>query len=158
MRVAVLTVSDRAAEGSYEDRTGPRIIETLAHHFPDANIVAREIVADEHAAIAERLRTWCDEGSVDLVVTNGGTGLSPRDVTPEATMDVVDRTVPGIAEVMRTVGRGSTPLADLSRQVAGQRRRTLIVNLPGSPTAAVESLEAITALLPHAVELIRRPA
>ena len=109
----------------------------------------------EHAAIAGQLRRWADSGAIDLVLTTGGTGLAPRDVTPEATLAVADRLVPGLAELMRETGRASTRLASLSRSVAVTRGRTLIVNLPGSERGARESLQALLDLLPHAIELLR---
>jgi molybdenum cofactor synthesis domain-containing protein len=117
--------------------------------------VARHIVPDERDEIAAALRAWTDGEKLDLVLTTGGTGLALRDVTPEATLDVADRIVPGIAEVMRAVGRQSTPLAALSRAVAVTRRRTLILNLPGSERGARESLEAVIDLLPHAIDLLQ---
>jgi molybdenum cofactor synthesis domain-containing protein len=147
IRVAVLTVSDRCARGEREDETGPAIERRFEH------LVDRAIVPDEPDEIASKLKKWCDEGIADLVITNGGTGLGPRDITPEATRTVIEREAPGIAELMRS---GSpTNLAYLSRQVCGVRNRTLIVNLPGSPKAATECLDAIADILPHAVDMTR---
>lgn len=147
MKVAVLTVSDRASSGEYTDESGPLIEELL-----DADIVARAVVPDEATEIAAKLIEWSD--TVDLIVTTGGTGLGPRDVTPEATTAVIDREAPGLAEAMRAAGMANTPLAMLSRQVCGTRGRTLIVNLPGSPKAVRECLSAILPALPHAVEML----
>ena len=155
MRVAVLTVSDRASSGDYRDETGPAVAAIMTDR--EATVVARRTVSDDIADISSALRSWCDDDVADLVLTNGGTGLSPRDVTPEATLSVVERQVPGLAEAMRSAGRENTALADLSRQVVGQRARTLIVNLPGSPKGATESLLAIVGTLPHAIELMRMP-
>ncbi|HTO00284.1 MAG TPA: MogA/MoaB family molybdenum cofactor biosynthesis protein, partial [Microthrixaceae bacterium] len=120
-----------------------------------AEVVERRIVADDLEAIVLALTEWCDSGEIDLVLTNGGTGLSPRDVTPEATSQVLDVVAPGIAELMRAVGLRSMPLAALSRQVVGRRRNTIVVNLPGSTRGAVESLEAIASILPHACAVAR---
>jgi len=149
MRIAILTVSDRSARGEREDATGPAIEAALNR----AHVVERLIVPDEQAEIEAVLEKWCDEGVADLVITNGGTGLSPRDVTPEATQAVIERNVPGLPEAMRA--KSPTPFAYLSRQVAGIRNGTLIVNLPGSPKAATECLEAIADILEHAVEMIQ---
>ena len=153
MNVAVLTVSDRSARGERPDEGGP-LVERIVNGS-GAAVVARAIVPDEVDAISKTLQVWADGSVADLILTTGGTGLGPRDVTPEATLAVVDREVPGIPEAMRAAGMRSTPLAALSRQVAGVRHRTLIVNLPGSPKAAEECLTAILAVLPHAVEMTR---
>jgi molybdenum cofactor synthesis domain-containing protein len=117
-------------------------------------VTSEEILPDERTKISERLRVIADSGKTDLILTTGGTGLGPRDVTPEATAEVCERIVPGLAELMRERGRQSTPRAALSRAVAGTRGRALIVNLPGSPKGAVESLDAVAQLLPHAVEVL----
>lgn len=154
MRVAVLTVSDRASSGEYEDRTGPEI-ERLVTERWQARVVERALVPDEADVISEVLRRWCDEDVCDLVLTNGGTGLAPRDVTPEATRAVLDVEAPGLGELMRSVGSATTPLAALSRQAAGRRGATVVVNLPGSARGAVESLDALVDVLPHAVETAR---
>jgi molybdenum cofactor synthesis domain-containing protein len=156
IRAAILTVSDKGARGERVDTAGPAVASLLA--TIDATAVETAIVADVRDEIAARLRRWADESRVDLVLTTGGTGLTPRDVTPEATLDVAERLVPGIAELMRESGRKSTHLSSLSRSVAVTRGRTLIVNLPGSERGARESLESILELLPHAVELLRGDA
>ncbi len=154
MRVAILTVSDRAAAGTYEDRSGPALANLMKEALR-AEIVETAIVPDERSEIAERLRQWVDTDDVDLILTTGGTGFAPRDVTPEATADVVERLAPGLAEVMRAASLQVTPYAMLSRAIAGIRGRTLIINLPGSPKGAVENLRAVLSVLHHAIALLR---
>lgn len=156
LRAAVLTVSDKGSRGQRVDTAGPAVAAILTG--VGIEVAATAVVADERNAISDRLRAWSDEARIDLILTTGGTGLAPRDVTPEATLDVADRLVPGIPEVMREVGRRSTHLAALSRSVAVTRGRTLIVNLPGSEKGARESLEAVLELLPHAAELLQGDA
>jgi molybdenum cofactor synthesis domain-containing protein len=147
---AVLTVSDSCARGEKVDLSGPAVAEALGRR--NFQVVVRSVVADERTAIQEKLIGLCR--SARLVVTTGGTGIAPRDVTPEATSAVCDRLVEGIAEQMRFQGMCKTHFAALSRAVCGVRGTSLILNLPGSPAGAVESLEAVMELLPHALELI----
>lgn len=154
LQVAILTISDRAAAGTYEDKSGP-VLDEMVRRALSAEVVAREIVPDERAQIAARLRTWVDEMTLDVILTTGGTGFAPRDVTPEATLDVIERPTPGLTEAMRAASREVTPYAMLSRAVAGIRGQTLIINLPGSPKAAVENLRVVLGVLPHAIALLR---
>ena len=147
----VLTISDSAARGEREDLSGPAVVSELENL--KAEVIAAEIVPDERAEIASRLRHYADSGA-NLIVTTGGTGLAPRDVTPEATKDVIDREAPGLAELMRAESLKITPLAALSRAVCGMRGKTLIINLPGSVRGARENLAAIARTLPHAMALL----
>jgi molybdenum cofactor synthesis domain-containing protein len=158
MRVAVLTISDRSAKGEREDRSGPAVAEALVRLVAGVEIVERKIIPDDRVAIEPELRRLADGGTADLILTTGGTGLSPRDVTPQATRAALDYEVPGLAETMRAATRAAFPAAVLSRQLAGVRRRTLVVNLPGSPKGAVECLEAIASVLPHAIATLRGEA
>jgi len=153
IRVAVLTVSDRSARGERGDVSGPALASDIIN--ASWRLVETKIVPDDRQAIEQILIEWCNQGTIDIILTTGGTGFSPRDVTPEATLAVIERQAPGIAETMRMKSLLTTPYAMLSRGVAGIRNRTLIVNLPGSPKGAVENLKTIMAVLPHAVELIR---
>jgi len=154
--VGILTVSDRGARGQREDLSGRAIHECLS--ATDARIANYEIVADEKDLVADRLVRWADEDAMDVILTTGGTGLTPRDVTPEATLSVIDRLVPGFAEAMRTESLKKTPMAMLSRAVVGTRGRCLIINLPGSPKAVRECLEVVLPALPHAVETLKGEA
>jgi len=151
MTASVITVSDSCARGSRKDASGPAVKTELEKH--GFTISASEVVPDEQPLIEQVITKHA--ARADLVVTTGGTGIGARDVTPEATQAVCDRLVEGIAERMRIEGARSTPLAALSRAVCGIRGRTLVLNLPGSPRAAVESLSALAELLPHALELLR---
>ena len=153
MRAAVLVVSDSAAAGEREDAGGPLLAKLLGDL--GAEVTAVEVVPDTQAAITTWLRRVCAAGDVDVVLTTGGTGFGPRDVTPEATSRVIERPAPGIAEALRAVGLQHTPHAMLSRAVAGIAGHTLIVNMPGSPRALREQWEVLGAALPHAVELLR---
>ena len=153
--LGILTVSDKGSRGEREDLSGKAIEELLA--ALDARPVKYEVVPDERVLISARLRAWADEG-IDLIVTTGGTGLSPRDITPEATLAVVERVVPGLAEAMRGESLKKTPMAMLSRAVCGIRGGSLIINLPGSPRAVRECLEVLLPVLPHAIETLRGEA
>ncbi|HLW17802.1 MAG TPA: MogA/MoaB family molybdenum cofactor biosynthesis protein [Actinomycetota bacterium] len=152
MKVAVLTISDRSARGERADEGGPLVEQLVV--AAGSEVVSRALVPDERTEIETVLKEWADDGVVDLILTTGGTGLGARDVTPEATRAVIDKEAPGIAEAMRAAGITNTPMAALSRQVAGARGTTLIVNLPGSPKAIREGLDAVIGILPHAVEML----
>lgn len=153
IRFGILTVSDRSARGEREDASGPvlaRLVEEYAW-----TVSRRSILPDNESAIRELLIAWADGGEMDVILTTGGTGFSPRDVTPEATRAVIEREAPGLAEAMRAASLRITPHAMLSRVVAGIRRRTIIINLPGSPKGAAENLLVVIPVLPHAVQLLR---
>jgi molybdenum cofactor synthesis domain-containing protein len=154
IQAVVLTISDRCARGEATDTAGPATARLLEEGL-GAHVYRAEILPDERPQIEERLRHYCDGHSIDLVVTVGGTGFAPRDVTPEATEAVVDRPTPGLDEVMRAASLAKTPHAMLSRGLSGIRKRTLVVNLPGSARAAVENLEAILPALPHGIAKLR---
>lgn len=152
--LAILTVSTSGYHGQREDASGDRIKELLPP--PDYDLVRYAIVSDEKEMIAERLAEWADAPEVNLIISSGGTGLGPRDVTPEACRAVIDREVPGLAEAMRAETLKFTPMAMLSRSVAGVRGKTLIITLPGSPKGVAETLKVVKPVLPHALELLRR--
>lgn len=153
MNIAVLTLSDTGSRGERIDTSGPAIEALVAE--VGGRVLRRALLPDRRGEIEAVLRTWCDAGDVDVIVTTGGTGFSPRDVTPEATLAVVERHAPGLAELMRAEGLKHTPMAAVSRAVAGVRGRTLIVNLPGSEKGVRESLGVLLPLLPHIVETLR---
>jgi gephyrin len=150
--IGLLTISDRGAAGDYKDLSGPLMAEVLGAKT-DWTISKRGVVPDELEAIADMLTAWSDQG-LSLILTSGGTGFAPRDITPEATLQVIDRQAPGIAEALRAESLKITRHAMLSRAVAGMRRRTLIINLPGSPKAVQESLDILLPILPHALDLL----
>lgn len=154
-RVALLTCSDKGAAGAREDASGDLAEERCraAGH----EVVARDLLADDRAAIAARLRAWCDDGTAEIIVTTGGTGLSPRDITPEATRDIAEREVPGLPIALALEGLKKTPYAVLSRGISVTRGRTLIVNLPGNPRAVAEGLDVLLPLFPHIADVLRLP-
>lgn len=156
IKAGILTASDKGSTGERKDESGKVIAEILKNI--DAEVANYVIVPDERDIISKNLIRMSDEINIDLILTTGGTGFSPRDITPEATLDVIDRQAPGLAEAMRSKGLEATPRAMLSRAVAGIRKRTLIVNLPGSPKAVRENLEVILPVLPHAIGILKGEA
>jgi molybdopterin adenylyltransferase len=153
MRVAVITVSDSVSQGKSADRSGPAVSERCKELGWE--VASTQVLPDDCAAIEKLLASLADSDSINLVLTTGGTGIGPRDTTPEATMAVCAKLLPGFAELMREKGRQFTPRAVMSRAVVGVRAQAIIVNLPGSPKGAVESLDAVADLLPHACDVVR---
>jgi molybdopterin adenylyltransferase len=152
LRIGILTISDRSSRREREDVSGPVLEQMVLEQ--GWQVVQTDILPDELMILRNRLATWADTGDLDIILTTGGTGFSPRDITPEATSAVIDRAAPGLAEAMRAASLQVTPHAMLSRATAGMRGRTLIINLPGSPKAARENLEVVIPVLPHAVALL----
>lgn len=153
MRAAILTLSDKGSRGERVDESGPALAAWLAER--GVRTVHAHVIPDEFDQIVTVLTEWADADTADLILTTGGTGVSPRDVTPEATMQVAERLIPGLGELMRLKSLEITPMAALSRAVAGIRNQSLIINLPGSPRGAIENLQAIWPTIGHAVEKIR---
>jgi molybdopterin adenylyltransferase len=154
IRFGILTLSDRSTRGEREDSSGPALASLV--EAEGWAVVKQALLPDDRVAISELLISWSENGATDVILTTGGTGFSPRDVTPEATRAVIEREAPGLAEAMRSASLKITPHAMLSRVVTGIRGKTLIVNLPGSPKGAVENLQVILPVIPHAVQLLRQ--
>lgn len=153
IRFGILTLSDRSARGEREDASGPALARLI--EAGGWSVTRHDLLPDDESAIRNLLISWADSGELDVILTTGGTGFAPRDVTPEATRAVIDREAPGLAEAMRAASLKVTPHAMLSRIVTGIRKKTLILNLPGSPKGAVENLQVVIPVLPHAVQLLR---
>ena len=153
LNIGILTISDKGSQGQRHDKSGEVIKDSLSRL--NSRVTKYEVIPDEVEVIAGKLAEWADEGSIDVILTTGGTGLSQRDVTPEATLSAVDKVVPGFAEAMRVQTLNITPMAMLSRATAGVRGKCLIINLPGSPKAVEECLGVILPAIPHAVEIIK---
>jgi len=153
VKAGILTLSDKGARGERTDLSGPALTEWLRSRGVET--AAYEMIPDEMELISAKLSEWADSGMLDIILTTGGTGVSPRDVTPEATVKILEREIPGLGELMRSRSLSKTPSASLSRAVAGIRNRTLIINLPGSPKGAVENIEAVWDAVPHAVAKIQ---
>jgi molybdopterin adenylyltransferase len=153
LRVGILTASDRSSRGERPDLAGPALVELV--HAQGWTVARQAILPDDREALQAALANWADRGGLDVILVTGGTGFAPRDVTPEATRAVIEREAPGLQEAMRAASLKITPHAMLSRGVAGMRGRVLIIDLPGSPRAAVENLQVILPVLGHAVELLR---
>ena len=151
--VAVLTISDRSAHGLRKDLSGPAVVQSI-HRLTGWNCTKTDIVSDDVSKISAKLSRWADEDKINLIITTGGTGMSIRDVTPEATLAVIDKEAPGLMEAVRAASLSITPYAMLSRAIAGIRGRSLIINLPGNPKAVDEALTVLATALPHAVDLI----
>jgi len=153
LRFGILTASDRSARGERPDASGPALSRLIQEQGWSVNRQA--LLPDDQSAIRDLLASWADGGELDVILTTGGTGFAPRDVTPEATRLVIEREAPGLAEAMRAASLKITPHAMLSRIVAGIRKGTLIINLPGSPKGAVENLQVVIPVLPHAIQLLQ---
>jgi molybdopterin adenylyltransferase len=153
LNIGILTISDKASQGQRPDKSGEVIRDSLSKI--GSAIIKYEVIPDELEVISGKLLEWADKGIVDVIFTTGGTGLGQRDITPEATLSVIDKTVPGFAEAMRLKSLEKTPMAVLSRATAGVRGQCLIINLPGSPKAVRECLEVVLPAIPHAVEIIK---
>lgn len=153
IRIGIITVSDRSSRGERSDESGPALVKAALQQ--GWQITRTTILPDELDQLSATLAEWADSGEMDIILTTGGTGFSPRDITPEATLAIIQRPTPGIAEAMRSASLRITPHAMLSRAMAGIRSQTLIINLPGSPKAALENLAVLIPVLPHAVHLLR---
>jgi molybdenum cofactor synthesis domain-containing protein len=153
IRFGILTLSDRSSRGERLDASGPALANLI--QGKGWSVVKQSLLPDDESAIRALLTDWSDSGEIDVILTTGGTGFAPRDVTPEATRAVIDREAPGLAEAMRSASLKVTPHAMLSRIVTGIRGKTLIINLPGSPKGAIENLQVIVPVLPHAILLLR---
>lgn len=153
IRFGILTASDRSARGERPDASGPALADRV--RAEGWSVIQTAILPDDRSALAETMRQWADSGLLDVILVTGGTGFAPRDVTPEATRDVIEKEAPGLAEAMRAASLSITPHAMLSRLVAGIRGRTLILDLPGSPKGAVENLQVVLPVLEHAIHLLR---
>jgi molybdopterin adenylyltransferase len=153
LRFGILTASDRSSRGERADASGPALARLVQEQ--GWLVERRTLLPDDRPAIRDLLAAWADRGDLDVILTTGGTGFSPRDITPEATRDIIDREAPGLAEAMRAASLKITPHAMLSRIVTGIRGKTLIINLPGSPKGAVENLQVVLPVLPHAVQLLQ---
>lgn len=153
LRIGILTVSDRSARGERPDASGPALVELV--QAQGWLVVQQVILADDLPLLSKLLADWCDSGEIDVILTTGGTGFSPRDITPEATQSIIERPSPGLTEAMRQASLKITSHAMLSRATAGIRKRCLVINLPGSPKGAIENLQVVLPVLPHAVQLLR---
>lgn len=153
IRVAILTISDRSYRGERPDSSGPALMDySLSQNW---EVITSRIIPDEKEQITSVMQEWISGNSIDIILTTGGTGFAPRDITPEATLEVIEKLAPGLAEAMRLSSLQKTPHAMLTRGVCGIAGRTLIINLPGSPRAAVENLQAVASVLQHAIELLQ---
>ncbi len=154
IKVGILVISDKASRGERMDGSGPAI-KKIVSKLPSYQTTKYEIIPDEKEIISEKLKEWVDKDRIDLILTSGGTGIGPRDVTPEATKEVIEKELPGFAETMRIKGLEKTPFSMLSRAIVGTRKKSLIINLPGSPKAVKENLEVILPAVKHGIEILR---